>query len=151
MSLRMKLIITGLSIVSLIFSLISPSEEIFLSLIPIMFTPYYWVYEDKETNSIKYKLMRNTAFIILSICLLVLLFFSFTSTVQPVSNKVGSYEICFSSNIVGIGGNSYDYLPVAIGIVLIYFLLAVFDVINHCLSNEIIKQSDNRTFAQRVA
>ncbi len=148
MTIRTKITILSFATIGFLFSILEPSERLFISLIPAAISSYYWVFENKNANSLKQKLVQSVSFGVVTAYLLILTVLSFGTII--VVDSLGLYSVVVRENIFFFGGKSYPYSFFAIFLLSFYVILSIFDFVNDILSAKIAFKECDKSFYEKI-
>lgn len=112
-----RIVVTGINIVTLIVTLLVPSRCVAISLIPFIVAASTWLFTSGDIDNGKRKML--IAYTILTVMCLGI---GFLAQVLPVcpNNEDGRYTVEFLKEVVFLSGVSFDY---RIFVAFVFFLL----------------------------
>lgn len=141
-----KLFVSILSFVCVILTLLRPSKDIFIALIPTTVALVIWVTSDyfsmKKRVKVCSSIFLSLGFVLILTCFV---FYELTDSILPSSANSSCYYIHFDDSIALLGGIEIPYTYFLVGTFIMFAIIFIFDFLLYWFLKD---KDDNLSFHQ---
>ncbi len=141
-----KLSVSILSFVCIILTLLRPSKDIFIALIPTTVALVIWVTSDYFSMKKRVKVC-SSIFLFLGFVLILtcFVFYELTDSILPSPTDSSHYYIHFDNKVALLGGEQVSYTCFLVGAVIMFAIIFFFDFLLYWFLKD---KDDNQSFHQ---